>query len=426
MREHPFSTGFGYTGVVSSRRKFVGTVAYGLAGTIAAGSAKAGSLEPVRLGLIGAGDRGTQLLHHIRSCAAAEVVAVADAYAGRLAVAKSSLDNAAGYADYRNLLDRKDIDAVVIATPQHLHAQQFCDALAAGKHIYLEKNAALTLEQADQMRAAVERDDDRHTVQIGHQACSSGHASDVRRFLGDTERMGEITALQMHMFRNTPRSKPQWARPALLTPDLNEATVDWDAFEDPAGTGREFDPNRFVHWRYFWDYAGGSITEFLSQQLAFWYQALDLDIPEEVTATGGILLWSDGREVPDTMQVSLKHRTPADSGAGMLISWSSGFGNNHLGVGETLLGSNGSISRASQVRYTPQKVNRPDLKEIVGQTPHAPQSHMEDFLAALRSDGQPSCPFELGYRVSIACQMAIRSYREQRTVRWNSDFSEIV
>ena len=97
--------------------------------------------------------------------------------------------------------------------------------------------------------------------------------------------------------------------------------------------GARFDAHRFIHWRYFWDYSGGNVSESMSQQLAFWYRALPLQIPSSATMSGGIYLWNDGREMPDTMEVTL------DQPEQMQVSWSSGFGNNQLGVSEDLLGS---------------------------------------------------------------------------------------
>ncbi|MEP6961640.1 MAG: Gfo/Idh/MocA family oxidoreductase [Acidobacteriota bacterium] len=398
---------------MDSRRKFVGQVAYGLAGTLAAGPVRAlGANDRVRIGLIGAGDRGVELANHLRACGNAEIVAVADIYSknlDRLAAATG----AKGYADHRALLDQPGIDAVVIATPQHLHAAHFRDALGARKHVYLEKTAAFTVAEAKQMRSAYRAST--QVVQIGHQACSSGHVADVQQFLSDPDRLGKLTAIGMQMHRNTPAGKAQWARPALFTPELTEANVDWQAF-DPRG----FDANRFVHWRYFWDYSGGTAYEYMSQQLSFWYKALDLQIPHAATMEGGIYLWKDGREVPDTVSVTFQQ--PEE----ILISWMAGLGNNQLGVSEDALGTNGSITRATQVKYTPQKMNRPDLKEMLGRTAHTPQAHMQNFLEAIRLGTEPNCSFDLGFRVSIACRMAMESYRQGRTVRWDARREEIV
>jgi hypothetical protein len=136
--------------------------------------------------------------------------------------------------------------------------------------------------------------------------------------------------------------------------------------------------------------------------------------------TGGIYLWKDGREVPDTMNVSMEHVEE------ILFSWDSGFGNDQLKVTEDALGENGSISRSQQIRYTPQKVNRPDGNEMMGATRSMPRAHMQNFLDCIRSGQEPNCPFELGFRVSIACRMAVESYRQQRTMRWDAAREEIV
>ncbi len=405
---------------MDSRRNFLGKVASGLAGTLAAVPAQVlGANDRIRVGLIGAGDRGLELLNQIRACSNAEVVALADIYTKRLEKAANFAPSAATFLDYRRLLDDRSIDAVVIATPPHLHAEHFCASLDAAKHVYLEKTLANTVEHAKRMRTAYRKDGSKHMVQIGHQSCSFGQMADVSRFLAQPARIGKITAVVMRNYRNTPRGKPQWARPALLTADVNPQNLAWSAFAGDT-TAREFDANRFIHWRYFWDYSGGGVSENMSQQLAFWYKALKLRIPSSATMSGGVYLWNDGRETPDTMDVAL------DQPEQMLVSWSSGFGNNQLGVTEDLLGSGGTISRGNQVRYIPQKVNRPDDPEIVGRATHLPQVHMQNFFDSIRAGAEPNCPFDVGFRVSIACRMAVESYRQGRTVRWDPRMEEIV
>jgi hypothetical protein len=158
----------------------------------------------------------------------------------------------------------------------------------------------------------------------------------------------------------------------------------------------------------------------LCHQLAFWYKVLNLQIPKAVTTVGGVYLWKDGREVPDTMNVAMEH--PEE----LLFSWDSGFGNNHLGSTEDVLGTDGTISKGQQIRYLPQKVNRPDGVEMLGQTRGGPNAHMENFLDSIRTGKEPNCPFELGFRVSIACRMAVDSYRQGRTLRWDATREEIV
>jgi predicted dehydrogenase len=405
---------------MDSRRNFLGKVATGIAGTLAAGPAHVlGANERIHIGIIGAGDRGLELLNQIRACDNTEVVALADISTPRLERAAGFTPGARLTTDSRRILDDRSIDAVAIATPPHVHAADFCAALDAGKHVYQEKVLANSLDHAKRMRAAYERDGGKHTVQVGHQSCSFGQVRDVRQFLSQPERMGRISALVMRNYRNTPPNKPQWWRPALLSPALTPQTVAWSRFEGDTGP-REFDPNRLIHWRYFWEYSGGAVSENMSQQLAFWYKTLGLEIPHSAAMTGGNYLWNDGRETPDTMQVSL------DQPEQMLITWSAGFGNNQPGVTEDLLGSHGTISRGNQVRYLPQKVNRPDANEMLGRSGHVPHVHMQNFFDAIRLSRAPNCPFELGYRVTIACLMAVASYRAGRTVRWDAVAEEIV
>ena len=399
---------------MDSRRKFIGRMATGLAGSMAPARVL-GANDRIRIGVIGPGDRGMQLAREALACPNTELVAFADVYTRRLEEARKLVPTAKTYLDYRYLLEQPDVDAVVIATPQHLHCEHFVASLDAGKHVYVEKTMAFTVDHAKRIRAAYRRARNR-VVQVGHQGCSSGQIVDAMNFL-KTGWVGKITAIHAHMYRNTPHGKPQWARP--IYPDMTPENIIWKAFLGEAPE-RPFDANRYVNWRFFWDYSGGNFYENMCHQLAFWYKVLNLEIPRAVTATGGIYLWKDGREVPDTMNVAMEH--PEE----LLFTWDSGFGNNHLGSTEDVLGTDGTISRGQQIRYYPQKVNRPDGTEMVGQTRTPPNAHMQDFLDAMRTGKQPNCPFELGFRVSIASRMAVESYRQGRTMRWDPVREEIV
>jgi predicted dehydrogenase len=136
--------------------------------------------------------------------------------------------------------------------------------------------------------------------------------------------------------------------------------------------------------------------------------------------TGDIYRWKDGREVPDTVNVSMAHYED------ILFSWDSGFGNNQLGIGEDVLGTDGTISKGQQIRYLPQKVTGPDAEEMMGQTATAPRAHMQNFLDCIRTGRETNCPFEIGYRVSVTCAMALESYRLGRTVYWDPATEEMI
>jgi len=400
---------------MDSRRKFIGAMATGIATTLASSQGVLGANDRVRMGVIGVGDRGTELVHWALNCPNVDLVAFADIYTRRLTDAKRLVPGATTYLDHRRLLDDKSIDAVVIATPQHLHCEHFVNSIQAGKHVYQEKTMAFTIDHAKRMRS-VYHSAPNLTVQVGHQSCSSGQMRDALNFLA-TGYVGKVTAVRMHMYRNTPHGKPQWARPVY--PDMNPENVLWSSFLGEAPK-HDFDANRYINWRFFWDYSGGNVYENMCHQLSFWYRALNLQIPKAVTMTGGTYLWKDGREVPDTMNVALEQ--PEE----ILVTWDSAFGNNQLGVAEDVLGTDGTISRGPSLRYSPQKVNRPDGTEMIGRSTASGNAHMQNFVDCIRNGKEPNSPFDLGYRVSVACCMAVESYRQDRTIRWDPQKEVIV
>ena len=399
---------------MQTRRHFIGNVATGLGG-IATGTVL-GANARIRVAIAGYGERGAQLAREIAASPNTEIVAVADVYQRRLDEALQLGPSVAVHKDYRTLLETPGIDALVIATPPHLHAEPFIAALQSGKHVYVERTAAFAIDDAKTMRAA-RLAAPRCVVQAGHQVCSSGQVRDAANFLG-SGRVGKVSAIRAQMFRNTPRGKPQWTRPVY--PDMTPDNIAWQEFLGPA-PAREFDANRFINWRLFEEYSGGAVQENLSQQMAFWYKVMNLEIPAAVTMTGGVYLWKDGREVPDTMSVSMDH-----AAADLLFTWNCGFGNSHPGISEDVLGTDGTISRSQQIRYAPQKMNQPDGVEAMGQTPTPPRAHVQNFFDSIRNGTEPNCPFEVAYRVSIACRLAMESYQLRRTVYWDFEQEEMV
>ena len=380
-----------------------------------------GANDRIRLGMIGPGFRGLQLIWSMRD-PNAEFVAFADAWSGRFGPAKemAKAPHAETCMDFRRLLDDRSIDAVIIATPQHLHCEHFVASLQAGKHVYQEKTMAFSVRHAKRMRAA-RLNASKLVVQIGHQDCSSGHVAEALHIV-HAGKMGKITEIHSHMYRNTPHGQPQWARP--IPPDMRSETVDWKAFlgENPE---RPFEANRFLNWRLFWDYSGGNYYENMSHQVCFWYRILGLRIPARVCANGGVFLWKDGREVPDTMHAAMAHSED------LMFTWDSAFGNDELSTTEDVLGTDGTIFRGEQVRYAPQKVNQPQAGGILGTAidhgqQHLDIAHVQNFLDCIRSGKEPNCPFDLGFRVSMACRMAVDSFRKGRTMHWDAAKEEIV
>ncbi len=411
---------------MSTRREFISTVVSGAATLAVSGGGLArrvlGANDRVRIGLIGAGGRGQEIFKSALKCPNTEAVAVADVYTRRLDEVKKYAPQVKTYQDFRRLLDDKSIDAVLIATPQHVHALNFVPAIQAGKDVYQEKTMAFDPGHAKRMRAALRGSN--RIVQVGIQSLSGPAVERVRKHL-TPEQMGTITALHTHHYRNAPYGG--WKRP--IPADCTPEQVDWTAFQGEAEK-RPFDPNRVINWRFYWEYSGGNVYENMVHQVGFWDKVLDLKIPTTVTMTGANYL-SPEMQVPDTMDVSMQQ------GGKLLFTWNSMFGNNYFGEGDDLLlGNKGTIHRdeADVVNYKPQGRGAPTSKgagaaakapDIVGGS-DATILHMQNFFDCVRSRKEPNCPLEIGFRSAVTCRMAITSYRQGRTVRWDEKTEEIV
>jgi len=414
--------------LMPTRREFVSDVLAGAAALAVTGTFASrrvlGANDRIRIGLIGAGGRGQEIFKSALQCPNTEVVAVADVYTRRLEEVKKFAPRIKTYQDFRKLLDDKSIDAVLIATPQHQHALNFVPAIQAAKDIYQEKTMAFNPDHAKRMRRAFHGSD--RVVQIGIQSTSSDAVERVHEYL-TPEKMGTITAIHTHHFRNAPYGG--WKR--AIPGDCDPQYVDWPGFEGEAKP-YPFDPNRVINWRFYWDYDGGNVYENMVHQVGFWYKLMGLKIPTSVTMTGANYLCPE-MECPDTMDVSMSQSEK------LLFTWNSMFGNSYFGEGDDMvLGNKGTILRDDhdQIRYESQdkprsaKSAEPEgatkkSADIVGGG-DATLAHMQNFFDCMRSRKEPNCPFEIGFRSAIACYMAITSYREKRTVRWNEKNEEVV
>jgi predicted dehydrogenase len=411
---------------MASRRVFMQKALTGSAALAAYGllpsSRVLGANDRIRIGLIGAGGRGTVIFKAALKCPNVEAVGVADVYTRRLDKVKGIVPGIKTYSDFRKMLEDKSIDAVLIATPQHLHALNFVPSLQAGKDVYQEKTMAFNVNHAKRMRKALEGSG--RVVQVGIQGTSSPGVEQAREHL-NPERMGVITQLHGFHYRNAPYGG--WKQP--VPSDCDAQHVDWKAFEGEAEE-HPFDPNRLINWRFFWEYSGGNVFENMTHQLGFWYKLLDLKIPQKVSMMGANYI-SPEMQVPDTMDVTMFQREK------FLFTWNSMFGNNLMGQGyDMLLGTKGTILRekTGSVRFVPQDMKSaapalggaPDkAADIVGVT-DLNVVHMQNFFDCVRSRKQPNCPFDVGFRSAITCRMAIESYRRGRIVSWDEQKEEIV
>ena len=398
-----------------TRRDFIKQTTLGTAAMLAYPPARVlGANDRVRIGMVGVGGRGQELLKQVLEVPSVQLVAIADVYTGRRDEAKKMAPGIQTLDDHRRLLDMKDIDGVIVASPLHIHCRHFVDVLAAGKDLYSEKTMAWSVPEAEQCLAAARKSD--RVVQIGLQHESSGSLADTRKWIKDGI-VGKITQVESWMSRNTPHGKGQWVR--KVPSDCTAQNVDWKAFLN-GRPDRGFDPFKFINWRLFWEFSGGNVTENMVHQIAWIMTALDLPEPSAACMSGGVFSEKDGREVPDTIVVTLEY--PPDT----VVTWQSTFSNSHYGLGERLLGSDGTIEHISGVtdmatgrsaeglRYYPEKVNRRDGTALSGDTPN--QNHMANWIDCVRTRKTPNASVEIGYRSAIAAHMANIAYRQKQRI----------
>jgi predicted dehydrogenase len=399
----------------NTRRDFIKRSALGTAAMLLYPSSRVlGANDRVRVGMIGVGGRGQELLKQVLGVPNAQLVAIADIYTRSRDEAKRMAPGIQTLDDHRRLLDMKDIDAVIVASPLHIHARHFLDTLAAGKDLYSEKTMTWSIAEADQCLAAAKNSN--RVVQIGLQHESSGSLADARKWIKDGI-VGKVTQVESWMSRNSPHGKGQWVR--QVPPDCTAQNVNWKAFLN-GRPDREFDPFKFINWRLYWEFSGGNVTENMVHQIAWIMTALDLPEPSAAFMSGGVFSEKDGRQVPDTIVVTLEY--PADT----VVTWQATFSNSHYGLGERLLGSDGTIEHisgatdmvtgrsAEGIRYYPESVNRHDGSALTGETPN--QNHMANWIDCVRSRKTPNASVEIGYRSAIAAHMANISYRRKQRV----------
>jgi predicted dehydrogenase len=398
-----------------TRRDFLKQAALGTAAFLAyPHSSVLGASDRVRVGMIGVGNRGQDLLEEVLAVPNIQLVAMADVYSRRRDEARKKVPGIRTFDDHRRLLDMKDIDAVIVASPLHTHTRHFLDTLAAGKDIYSEKTMTWSIPEAEQCLAATTQSG--RIVQIGLQWESSGALQDARKWIKNGT-VGKVTQVESWMSRNTPHGEGQWVRP--VPSDCTAQNVNWSAFLN-GRPDRPFDPYRLINWRLFWEFSGGNVTENMVHQIAWIMTALDLTLPTAAFMSGGIFSERDGREVPDTIAVTLDF--PND----LVVTWQSTFSNKHFGLGEHILGSDGTIEHGwgesdmvngeegEFIRYYPEKVNRPHGAALTGKTPD--QDHMANWIDCVRSRKTPNAPVEIGYRSAIAVHMANLAYRHKQRV----------
>ncbi len=392
-----------------------------LLGSAAAASARsvAGANERVRVGLIGVGNIGSRhlerrLLPMMRRDNLVEVVAASDIYERAKLRAKEMIglgDRDVHHA-YEDLLAREDVDAVVIATPDHWHARMAIDAMRAGKDVYLEKPMSRTIPEARAI-AATARETGR-VLQVGSQWVSDPAYARARQMIRDGW-TGPVVMAQSSYSSNHIAGVWQY----YVDEEANPGTVDWERFLGDAPE-QPFSAERFFRWRKYWDFSGGIGSDFLYHRLSPLLYALGPRFPIRVSGHGGIYLFPN-REVPDTYSTTIEYE-------GMVINLVGSCGSQASNAlhGPAFFGQHAAVSIApGVVEAVPERLYEAEFRRRTGRgsvrvevdnrdQQKARRAHMLNFLECVRTREQPIFDARFGYQVMVAIKLGVDSYRTGR------------
>ena len=378
------------------------------------------------------------------------------------------------YKHYKELLAAKDIDAVIIATPDHWHGTMTIDAVKAGKHVYLEKPLTWTVPETYMVVNAVRESG--VVFQLGHQ----GRQIEINHRAKDIIQkglIGKVTLVEVSTNRNDPNGA--WVYP--IHPEANPSTIDWKQFEGEPERIREyldymtsvgaakyvgpesrdtFSLERFFRWRCWWDYSTGLSGDLLTHEYDVMNHMLDLGIPASATSSGGVYYFKDGRTVPDVLQTTFEF---PDKEMSLLYSATLASQFNRprkimgsdatIELGRTL---NITIDRRSE-RYKEKiekgiiKPGEPFYRYASGKSIDALSSatemyfaergllfsyvegkrynttflHLREWLECIRQNKKPSCGIDEAFEEAMAAHMGTRAYLEGRTMYWDADKQKI-
>jgi predicted dehydrogenase len=288
--------------------------------------------DQVRLGVIGIGARAFEDTYSFSVTPGVQVVAVCDVYKDRLLRAQEVFgEKLETTGDYRKILDRKDIDVVLIAVPDHWHKKMIIDALDARKDVYCEKPMTYEIEDGQAIIEAEERTG--RILQIGSQWVNSPLTDLARKWI-EEGRCGQITLVKAWENRNTPCGA--WFYP--IAADGNEETIDWKTWLGPA-PHRPFDARRFFRWRCYWDYSGGLQTDLVVHHLNTLHYLMHEPYPRSAITYGGGYRWNKiypEMEVPDVVQTLFEYPNFTYNVSLTLNSSSQGFGAYFMGTKGTI------------------------------------------------------------------------------------------
>jgi predicted dehydrogenase len=387
------------------RRDFVKTVAASAAATALSRSRVLGANERVRLALIGCGSRGVGDMNNFIKLGAVDVLAVNDVYAPLMEVARKTAAAAKPIKDYRQILEMKDVDAVLIAVPDHWHAPITIDALNAGKDVYVEKPLTLRIEEGPAIVKAARVNN--RVCQVGMQQRSGRHYLQAKQEYFDTSKLGKITLVRTWWHGNTYHLR---TAPASLK--TKPADLDWTKFLGPL-SWRDYDPQQFYNWRAYLDYGGGQITDLFTHWIDVVHMFMGQDVPIAASAAGGVYHYKDGRTAPDTINVLLEY--PTEFTATFEATLAPGM----AGAAIEFCGTEGRlwISRGRYDYYLGGE--GAPVTATVRSSGNMDQDHMQNFLDCVKSRALPNGDVLIGHRSAQASHLGNIAYLEKRRIKFD-------
>jgi predicted dehydrogenase len=371
------------------RRSFI--IATGM--TALAATRVFGANEKIRLGLIGAGERMKGLIDSANKAGPCEIVAVSDVYGPHRDLFKERSGGlATTHLDYREVLDNKDVDAVIIASPDHWHLRMALDALAAGKDVYLEKPVTHNIEEGPVLTKAVRSS--KQILQCGMQQRSWAHFRDAVDLVQGGS-LGRVVQVRTYWWQNYHTNWP-------MKP-VDQQALDWKAWLGSAPE-QAFSDEKFSHWRWFWNFGGGAMTDLFTHWIDVVHWAMKADQPRRAQMLADKYVFEEW-DCPDTIQAAFRYPGFDVVYEGMMNSSIDDGGIEFRGTDATL-----KIDRAGFALYR-EGAGR-DQNPVL--TEHnfrdGTITHMENFFECIKTRKDPNAPVETGVAAARAGHIGNYAY----------------
>lgn len=391
---------------------------FGLAGGSAAAwtalsySRVLGANDRIGLALIGAGDRGRYVLNLFRKDPAIDLVAVCDVYGTLVDMVRKQVPTAQAFEDHRKVLERKEVDVALVATPDHWHAPIVIDALNAGKDVYCEKPLTLKIEEGPEIVRAARVNN--RICQVGMQQRSGPHYLQAKTEYFDSGKIGQVRFVRTYWHGNG-----YHLRRAPQSLQQQPSNLNWARFLGPV-KWRDYDPQQYFNWRAYLDFGGGQITDLFTHWIDVVHMFLGRDVPSSATAAGGVLQYKDGRTAPDTISVALNY------GGEFIATFDATLVPGARGEGIDFYGTQGHLY-IDRSRYVFRPVGRnAEPVEVKAEPGDFTQHHVNNFLECVRSRKLPNGDVLIGHRSAQASHLGNIAYVQRREIHFDPVREEIL